>query len=134
MFHVQNHKRFLIQYELDFETTGNIFSVVFHSFNTFKQCWKIFIHLVCLSVPPSVLSLTLINVLQTSWNLYVLFIFGIEWIVLKMICIWLRFRQQRHINVFRCIWANGEKFLKCFLAYLYYTKYNEINIFHSDVQ
>ena len=28
----------------------------------------------------------------------------------------------------------GRKFLKCILKYLFYTKYNEINIFHSVVQ
>ena len=47
-------------------------------FNTFQQCWKRFMLSVCLSVRPSVHALTVVNILQISLNLYMLFISDIE--------------------------------------------------------
>ena len=41
---------------------------------------------------------------------------------------------QRHTNVFRCITVYAREFLKHILTYLYCTKYNEIDVCHSDTQ
>ena len=50
---------------------------------------------VCLPVRSSVHALTVINILQMSLNLHMLFISDIEWTVLKMICIRLSVRLLR---------------------------------------
>ena len=99
-------------------------------FNTFQQSGKVFIHSVCLSVRV----LTLVNILQMSWNWCMLFISDIPWTVLKMIYIRLMVCLQRHTKVFRYITAYGGKCLKSILTYLDCTKYNEIDICHFDVQ
>ena len=51
--------------------------------NTFRQSWRMFIRSVCLSVHPSMHALALVNILQKSWNLYMIFISDIEWTLLK---------------------------------------------------
>ena len=50
-----------------------------------------------------------------------------------MIYIGLIVRLQRHTKVFRYITVNRESFLKRTLTYLYWTKYNEINVCYSDL-
>ena len=80
-------------------------------------------------------ALTLVNILQMSWNWYMLFISDIAWTVLKMVYIRLMVCLQRHTKVFRYITAyGGGKSLKRILTHLNCTKYNEINIRYSDVQ
>ena len=58
-------------------------------------------HSICLSVHPFVHALTVINILQMSLNLYMLFISDIEKTVLKMICMGLSVCLQRQTKVFR---------------------------------
>ena len=60
---------------------------------------------VCLSACLSVRALTLVNILQMSWNWYRLFIYDIAWTVLKMVYIRLMVCLQRHTKVFRYIKA-----------------------------
>ena len=63
----------------------NVFSVVF---NTFQKVEKyLYMRFVCLSVCPSMHSLTVVNILQISLNLYMLFISDIERTILKL-CAW----------------------------------------------
>ena len=64
-------------------------------------------HSICLSVRPFVRALTVVNILQMSLNLYMLFILDIEWRVLKMICMGLSVRLQRHIKVSDIHWPIG---------------------------
>ena len=45
-----------------------------------------------------------------------------------------RFCIQAHTKIFKYIMACGKNVLKHILTYLYCRKYNEINIFQSDVQ
>ena len=52
-------------------------------FYTFQQSWKVFMHSVCMSV----CALTLVNILQMSWNWYKLFISDLAWIILKIVYI-----------------------------------------------
>ena len=44
----------------------------------------------------------------------------------------LRVRLQRHTE--DTLRPKSEKFLKCIVTYLYCAKYDEINIFYSDVR
>ena len=57
-------------------------------------------------------SLTLVNILQMSWNWYMLFISDIAWTVLKMVYVRLMVCLQRHTKVFRYITVYGEKRFK----------------------
>ena len=93
-------------------------------------------HSVCLSVCPSVSTLTPVNNLQMSWNWSVLFTSNIAWTRLKMVCIRLLVHLQRHTKVFPIhydLWG-GEICLKPVLTNLYSIKYNKINIGHSNIQ
>ena len=54
---------------------------------------------VCPSVCLSVRSLTLVNILQMSWNWYLLFMSDIAWTVLKMVYIQLMVCLQRYTKV-----------------------------------
>ena len=85
----------------------------------------------CLPAHKAVHALTVINIFQMSLNLYMLFIFDIEWIILKMICIGLSVLLQRYTKVFRRISAywGGVKFVKLIVTHLYCTNYNEIKYF-----
>ena len=53
-----------------------------------------------LSVCPSVHILSVVNILQMSLNLYMLFISDVEWTILKIICMGLWVRLQTHTKVF----------------------------------
>ena len=75
-------------------------------FNILQESWKVFIHSVCLSVH----ALTLVNILQMSWNLYVLFISDVALIVVKMVLIELMDRLQRHTKIFQNIIIYGGSF------------------------
>ena len=100
--------------------------------NTFQKSWEVFMHLVCPSVRSSVRALTFVSILQTSWNLYILFKSDIEWTVEKIVCMELRVRLQRHTNFSDTLRLAGRKILK--LVSTYCTKYNEINIRHLCIQ
>ena len=84
--------------------------------NNFQLCWKMFMHSVCLSVHVTEHALTLVNILQMSWNLHMLFIFDIEWTVLKKVCMGLTVRHrdiQRDLGfVYRGISAWPEREVK----------------------
>ena len=56
----------------------------------------------------------------------------IAWTVLKMVCMGFTVRLQRHTKVFWYVTVYGGKMLHI-LEYLYSTKYNKINIYHSDI-
>ena len=58
-----------------------------------------------LSVCPSVHALTVVNILQMSWNLSMLFISDTAWSMLKMIDIRLIVHLQKHTKLFRYISA-----------------------------
>ena len=75
--------------------------------NTVEKC--LCIRFVCPSVCLSVRALTLINILQMSWNWYMLFISDIAWTALKMVYIRLTVCLKRHTNFFRYIKAYGGK-------------------------
>ena len=72
------------------------------------------IRFVCLSVRLSIRALTLVNILQMSWNWYMLFISGIAWSVLKIVYIRRMVCLQRHTKVFRYITVYGEKRFKAY--------------------
>ena len=78
--------------------------ITYMFFNTFQQCWKVFMHSICLYICPSVHALTLVNILQMSWNWYMLFISDIAWNILKMVCIRLMICLQRHTKVYN-LWG-----------------------------
>ena len=59
-------------------------------------------------------TLTLVNILQMSWNWYMLFISDIAWTVLEMVYIRLMVCLQRHTKVFRYITVYGGKILKAY--------------------
>ena len=65
-------------------------------------------HLICLPVQ----ALTLVNILQLSLNLYILFISDIAWTILKMVCMRVMIHLQRHTKVFQYIMAYEEKIFK----------------------
>ena len=88
----------------------------------------LYIRFFCVSIH----ALTLLNVLQMSWNLYTLFISYVAWTVLKMAHIRLM-SFERHESFQMHYSLRGGDF-KSTLTYLYYTKYNEIKIYHLDVQ
>ena len=67
--------------------------------NTIEK--RLCIRFVCLSVCVR----SFVNILQTSLNLQILFISDIKWTILKMICMGLSLRSQKHTKVFRCISA-----------------------------
>ena len=92
-----------------------------------QQSWKVFFF----SVYQSMHALNLVNILQT-WNLCMLFISDIAWSVMKMVFKGLIVRLQRHLKDITAY--GGEGFLKRILTYLSWTKCNEINMCHSDVQ
>ena len=72
---------------------------------------------------------------QMSWNLNMLFISNMAWIVLKMVYMVLTVQLQRHIKVFRYITSYGEgEYLKHILMCFYCNKCNKIDICHSDTQ
>ena len=99
-----SRKIFLIHYGPCFEKPGSVFLLVFHSIYHFSTKLK-----KGLSVRPSVHDLTLLNILQMSWNLCMLFTSDIEWSILKILCTGLKVCQQRHTKVFRYImtyWGN----------------------------
>ena len=60
---------------------------------------------VCLSARPSVDGLNVIDILQMSLNLYMLFISDIERTVFKIICMAISARLQSRTKIFRCISA-----------------------------
>ena len=130
MFHIQDHTKnfeFIIGYFLKrLEMYSQLCYMVF---NTFQQSLKMFVHSVYLSVRPHH-TLTVVNILQMCFNLYLLFISDIEWTVLKMPCTVLSVRLQRHTKIFWCILEGGKlKFGKFIVTYLYCTKYNEFKYF-----
>ena len=84
---------------------------------------------VCLSIRPTVRALTLVNIFQKSWNLYILFVSDIEWSIEKMVCMRLRVCLQRRTKFFRYI--KGRQFLKRISTY--FTKCDEINIRQLDL-
>ena len=88
-------------------------------------------HSVCLSVRLSLHALTLVNILQTSWILHIVFISAVEFTVEKMICMGLRVRVQRHAKVFDTLRRMERKFLKRISTYC--TNCNEINVCHLDI-
>ena len=77
-------------------------------YNVYYKCLSV-CNLTYINVGPSVHALTLVNILQMSLNLYMLFISDIEWTVVKMVCMGLRVRLQIYTNVFRYIKAYGGK-------------------------
>ena len=80
-------------------------------FNTFQQRWKVLIRL-------SVHDLTLVNILQMSWNRCMSFISGIEWTALKMVYIRLMIYLRKHTKFFRYITVYGGKYIKIILLHL----------------
>ena len=74
------------------------------------------IRFLCLSVCLPVLHLILVNILQLSLNLCMLFISDRKWTVLKMMCVALRVRL--HTKVFRDISVYGEGIIKAY-CYIY---------------
>ena len=100
---------------------------------TFQQSWKVLIHLVYLSICPSIHALNLVNIFPMSWNLCMLFIFNIAWIVLKMAYVILHFVYRLTQKFSNTLWPMVGKFLQRILTNLYSSKFNEINIHHSDV-
>ena len=106
--------------------------------NKVEKC--LYSQFVCLSALVSVCARSKsvcgrVNVLQMSFNLYMLFISDIAWTVQKMVDMRVMIRLQRHAKVFQYIMAyDGEKCLKLILTHLDCTKCNEINIGHSDLQ
>ena len=89
---------------------------------------------VCPSVRLSFQALTLVNILQLSWNLYMLFRSNTACTILKMVYIQLMVWLQRHTKFFDTLQPIGGKCLKHIFAYLDRTKYNEINLSHSHIQ
>ena len=85
---------------------------IFYFFNTFQKSWYkcLCIRFLCLCVH----ALTLLNILQMSWNWYMLFISDTAWTVLKMVCIRLMVCLKRHTKVFRYITVYGGKILKAY--------------------
>ena len=75
------------------------------SFNTFQHSWKIFTHSVWLSVGLSVHALTLVNILQMSWNLYMLFISDAARTLLKILFITIMVCLQWRMEFFWYITA-----------------------------
>ena len=72
--------------------------------NTFQKSCKVFIHsFVCLSAH----ALILANIFQMSWNLNILFIPDIAWILLKMVHIGLMVGLQKRTDVIPYIKAYG---------------------------
>ena len=82
MFHIQGHsKDFCYNMGYASKWLEMYFHLYTMGFNTFQQSWKIFMNLVCLSVRPSVHSLTLANVFQMcstvfnffqqSWKMFI---------------------------------------------------------------
>ena len=104
-----SHKRLWIRYVLCLEMIGRVFLVELCFFqniiNTFQKSWKVLMHSVFLSDRPSVHALNLLNILEMSWNLHMLFISDIEWTVVKIVCMELRVRLLRHTKAFRYIKA-----------------------------
>ena len=78
----------------------------------------------------SCLYMSLVNILQMPWNLYMLFISDIAWTALKMIYIRLMVCLQRHAKFSKTLRPMWRKCLKRILRYLGCTKDNEINISH----
>ena len=76
--------------------------------NKVEKCLSI--RFVCLSV----CALTLVNIFQTSWNWYILFISDKAWTVLKMVYIRLMVCRQTYTNVFRCITTYEWKMFKAY--------------------
>ena len=101
---------------------------IYHCFYHFPTKLKS-VYAFGLFVCPSVHALILVNILQMSWNSCLLLISDIAWNKLKMVCMGLTARLQRHTKVSGTIRLIGG-ILKSILTYLYYTKYNEINMYH----
>ena len=130
------------QFWLLLDCPVNCLWTVTHRFVFFTLSNKVkkylYIRFVCLSVRPSlypsVHTLSLVNILQKSWNLNMLFISDIAWTVLKMVCMRQTVYLQRHTKIFRYIKAYEGKYLKHKLICLCWNKCNIIDICHSDTQ
>ena len=100
MFHIQGHSKDF-WYNMDYASKR--LEMCFHlytmGFITFQHSLKMLTNSVCLSVHPSVHALTFVNILQTSWNLYMLFVSDIEWTIMKMVSMRQRIRLQRHTKI-----------------------------------
>ena len=75
---------------------------------------------------PSVLALTVVNILQMSLHLYMLFIPDIKCTVFKIICVSFSVHNSFPIHFGL---SEGVKFLKFIVTGLYCTKYNETKYF-----
>ena len=110
---------------LDYNHQVRIFLSFFLTlFSKVKKCLRI--QFDCLYVH----ALTLLNILQMSYNSCMLFISDTEWTVLKVVCMGLMVYLQSFPMHYGLRGRKPNRTLTC----LYYVKYNEINICHSDVQ
>ena len=130
MFHIQhNTKDFgcIMGYALKW--LKMYFSLCYMVFNTFQQNWKIFIHSVYLSVPPSVHDLTYSSdVFKFMHAVHIWYIMGsiendTHWIMCSF--------TETHESFPMHFSLSGKdmKFLILIVAYLYCPKYNEIKYF-----
>ena len=117
------------------------FETAFFFFNTFQHSWKVFMHSVfCLSVCSSVCPSVCPRSNSRKYSLNVLKL-------IYVIYIWHRMNRiengiyttnglstETHKRFSDTLQAIGGKCLKRILKYLYWTKYNEIKICHSDIQ
>ena len=97
--------------------------------NKVKKCLCIYLY-ICLSVR----TLTLLNILQMSSNLYVLFISDIAWTVLKN---GMHKSYDSSTKTYKSFPIHcdlcGRKLLKCILTFLYCNKCSKINLCHLDI-
>ena len=117
--------KYMVNYLFLMLTTGAKKNLFLTFSNKVEKCLCIrFVSLsICLSVRLSDHALIHVNILQISWNWYMLFISNITWTVLKMICIRLMVCLQRHTKVFRYITAYwGKMFKACFNILILCTK------------
>ena len=70
------------------------------------------------SISLSVYTVTLVNILQMSRNLYMFFTSDIAWTALKIVNIELMVRLQRHTKFFRYITAYGKIFKEYFNIFI----------------
>ena len=110
-----SYKRMWIYYILHLEKTRRVLLVELCvvlplSMHSYKVENCLCIQTNCLFVCAFVRGRKLVNILQSSWNWYMLLISDIERILMKMLSTDLRIHLQRHTKVFRNITAYGGKF------------------------
>ena len=135
MFHLQGHSKDF-WYNMGYASKRLEMDFHLHTmgFNAFQLSWKMFLNLVFLSVRRSVRSLTLVNILQMSWNLSTLFLSVTTWAILKMVYMGLTVHLQRHTNVFWYITAYEGKTFKAYSNTIIDYKCNKTKVYHSDSQ